>query len=154
MGQEINREEILALLEEDYRTAFDENLVKMKASLMREDATEESQQNEPPIVPVLLVYLDRERMLPLVIIEYEFLGTRDEIRRVVEAHHKRMVESAEFRKQQNRLFVSLKTKYHMKDRDILDLLIPNVSKDERDKVYNRLKRHLARIKASRRGTKP
>ncbi len=125
----------------------------MKAAIFNDKPVKKSEtQDGPPIVPVRLMYYDREHMVPLEIIDHDFLGTREEIHGIISRRHKELLESAEYRKHQNKMFVTLKGKFGMKDRQILDALIPDASKDERDKVYNRLKRHWARYNASREGT--
>ena len=153
MEQEIDKQQLWADLEVKLRTSFEENLIKMKTAVFKEQPPESFETNGPPIVPVRLMYYDRENMVPLEILDYDFLGTREEIHRIISARHKELLESAEYRKNQNKLFATLKSKYGMKDRAILDALIPDASKDERDKVYNRLKRSWGRYIASRKGTK-
>jgi hypothetical protein len=115
--------------------------------------TEENHKNGPPIKNMVTLYVDRTTMLPLGIFEWSVLGTREEIARLLQANHDGFLNSFELRKNQNKAFVILKEKYGMKDSEILDLLIPSASRDERDKVYNRLKRHYARVKAAKKGTK-
>ena len=154
MDQEIDKKQLWASLEIQLRESFEENLSQMKTAIFEEHSAKESETKDRlPIVPVRLMYYDREHMVPLEIVDYNFLGTREEIHRIISKRHKELLKSAEYRKQQNKLFVTLKGKFGMKDREILDALIPDASQDERDKVYNRLKRHWARYNASREGTK-
>jgi hypothetical protein len=154
MDQEIDKEQLWAAFEIQLRESFEDNLTRMKIAMFDDHPVKKSEKKDgPPIVPVRLMYYDREHMVPLEIIDYDFLGTREEIHRIISRRHKELLESAEYRKHQNKMFATLKGKFGMKDREILDALIPDASKDERDKVYNRLKRHWARYNASREGTK-
>lgn len=138
-----------------FEAAMEESIKRQAAKLfnaIKNQPRESELIKDVPIVRVMAVYIDRDHNLPLGLYEYDVIGTREEIARLVESKHEDFINSAAYRKNQSLIFNTLKKK-GVRDSKILDVLFPDASKDERAKSYNRLKRSWARVKAARKGTK-
>ena len=139
------------LVETGYRKALEEYLVGAKVLFRKESLLKKK--NSPSLIPLKVVYFDVDYKIPLAVYEYEMLGTRQELLRLIEVQHRELTTSAQYRKNQNRMFNRLKDEFGMKDKDILDLLIPDASADERAIVYKRFKQDRGRKMRARRATK-
>ncbi len=138
-------------IEAGYRKAFEECLVDAKVAFRKESRVRKK--NELPIVPLRLIYMDAEYKIPLAMFEFDMLGTRQELIRLIVANHHELTNSAKYRKNQNRVFNHLKDEYGVKDKDILDLLVPDATPDERAILYKRLKQDRGRKLRAKRATK-
>jgi hypothetical protein len=102
-------------IEAGYRKALEEYLVLAKAAFQKEFRAKKK--TSPLIIPLRLIYIDAEYKIPLAMFEFEMLGTRQELIRLIEANHRQLTNSPQCRKNQNRVFNHLKDQFGMKDKD-------------------------------------
>lgn len=135
------------------REAFEENLAKMKDAFVDQTTVAKDIPKGPEIIPLTVVFYDSRSMLLLGIHEWDVMGTPEEVSRLFESKMSQFEDSFAYRKNQGAVFNRLKDEYGMRDRDILDLLVPGADKDERERVYKRLKQARRYKTSAKRSTK-